>query len=98
MYSAALPFADAMAFAATVQRGPALAHRLVLSCFGNLYNACVRGRSSLPFRHGISVRVLSTGFRQLLADRRRGSGAYASIENSWTPSCHGATETTCEGH
>ena len=63
MYSAALPFADAMAFAATVQRGPALAHRLVLSCFGTLYNTCVRGRSFFLFRHRISVRVLSTGFR-----------------------------------
>ena len=63
MYSVALSFADAMAFAATVQRGPALAHRFVLSYFGNLYNTCVRGRSSFLFRHGISVRVLSTGFR-----------------------------------
>src|SRR6516162_7115306 len=98
MYSVALSFADAMAFAATVQRGPALAHRLVLSCFGNLYNTCVPGRSSFRFRHRIGVRVLSSGFRQLLAERRRRSGAYASIENSWTPRCLGATETTCEGH
>jgi hypothetical protein len=63
MYSVALSFADAMAFAATVQRGPALAHRFVLAGFGNLYNACVRGRRSFLFRNRISVRVLSTGFR-----------------------------------